>query len=425
MKYQAFIDLAERGALIVLMACATISLSGCDKPVSHGAEMPPAMPVVVAPLTSAIVKDAETFVGTLKARKTVVIRPRVEGYITAINVVSGQSVGKGAALIEIDTAKQKEALASRLASRESMVDEKLSADENLHALLANRQAKVATLNYQQSQYQRYKGLKAEGAVSQESVDQYFTQLKSAEAELAAIDAQIRSQESMINRSAKMLKESSSQANQERVQLGYHTVGAPFAGVIGDVPVRVGQYVETSTELTTLDQSRPLEVYVNVPAELSAKLKLGLPIELLDGHDQKIGECPITFVSPEVGGESQTVLVKGLYDNMDSKLRSNQQVTCRVVWQKRQRMLVPTNSVVHISGQDFVFVTRPSGSGFIAKQLPVTLGDIHQNGYVVLAGMKPDEKVVVSDVQRLYEGLAIAPSDKVATNSVKPASEGKP
>ncbi len=424
MKYQTFIDLAKHSALVVLMACATISLSGCDKPESHGAEMPHAMPVVVAPLTSAMVKDAETFVGTLKARKTVVIRPRVEGYITAINVVSGESVGKGAALVEIDTAKQKEALASRLATRESMVDEKLSADENLHALLANRQAKVATLNYQQSQYQRYKGLKAEGAVSQESVDQYFTQLKSAEAELAAIDAQIRGQESMINRSAKMLKESNSQANQERVQLAYHTVGAPFAGVIGDVPVRVGQYVETSTELTTLDQSRPLEVYVNVPAELSTKLKLGLPIELLDGHDQKIGECPITFVSPEVGGESQTVLVKGLYDNMDSKLRSNQQVTCRVVWQKRQRMLVPTNSVVHISGQDFVFVTRPSGGGFIAKQLPVTLGDIHQNGYVVLDGMKSDEKVVVSDVQRLYEGLAIAPTDKVATNSAK-ATQGNP
>ncbi|MBK9202882.1 MAG: biotin/lipoyl-binding protein [Candidatus Obscuribacter sp.] len=157
MKYQTFIDLAKHSTLVVLMACATISLSGCDKPESHGAEMPPAMPVVVAPLTSAMVKDAETFVGTLKARKTVVIRPRVEGYITAINVVSGESVGKGAALVEIDTAKQKEALASRLATRESMVDEKLSADENLHALLANRQAKVATLNYQQSQYQRYKG----------------------------------------------------------------------------------------------------------------------------------------------------------------------------------------------------------------------------------------------------------------------------
>ncbi|MBK7749773.1 MAG: hypothetical protein IPI39_21270 [Candidatus Obscuribacter sp.] len=77
-----------------------------------------------------------------------------------------------------------------------------------------------------------------------------------------------------------------------------------------------------------------------------------------------------------------------------------------------------NKSVVISGRDFVFVTRPSGGGFIANRLPVTLGDIHQNGYVALDGMKSDEKVVVSDVQRLYERLAIAPTDKVATNSAK-------
>ncbi|HNM48399.1 MAG TPA: hypothetical protein PKN86_01810, partial [Candidatus Obscuribacter sp.] len=67
---------------------------------------------------------------------------------------------------------------------------------------------------------------------------------------------------------------------------------------------------------------------------------------------------------------------------------------------------------HVSGQDFVFVTRPgAGGGFMAKQLPVTLGEIQNNAYVVLAGLSERDQVVVSDVQRLFEGAPVKPSLK--------------
>lgn len=401
-------------------AMSIFSLSGCDKATeSKGATPPPAMPatpVVVAPVRVAFVKDSESFVGMLKALKSVIVRPQVEGIITQIFVQSGNHVSKGTRLVEIDNAKQREALASRMASRESLQEDKRNADERHRSLIADRQAKVANLDFARSQYERYKGLRVEGAVAQESVDQYFNQLKSAEAELSSIDAQIRAQEAMINKSEMNLKESRFQTNQERVQLDHHTAVAPFAGMVGDVPVRLGQYVETSTELTTIDQSRPLEVYVYVPADQAKKLKIGLPIEMYDVENKPLGTCPITFISPEVGTENQSVLVKGLFDNPGDKLRSNQQVTTRIVWQKASRMLVPTNSVVHISGQDFVFVARPGATAgsFVVKQLPVFLGDIHDNAYVVMSGMTESDRVVVSDVQRLFEGMPIAPTEKSET-----------
>lgn len=418
--------LAGKGVLMALLLVSGLSLvfslCGCQQLASEGAgkggaaaggpAMPPAMPVVVAPVRSAFVRETDSYVGTLKARKSVIIRSQVEGCITRIFVQSGQNVPVGAPLVEVDTDKQKEALASKLATRESLLDEKATADERHRALLADRQAKVANLDFTRGQYERYRGLRAEGAVAQENVDQCFNQLKAAEAELASIDAQIRAQESVIHKAEKMLKESLSQANQERVQLSHHTALAPFSGVVGDVPVRQGQYVDNSTELTTIDQSRPLEVYVYVPADRSYRLRLGLTIELLDVSGQLIGSCPVTFVSPEVGVENQSVLAKGLYDNPQGKLRSNQQVTARIVWEKKERLLVPTNSVVHVSGQDFVFVTRPgAGGGFMAKQLPVTLGEIQNNAYVVLAGLSERDQVVVSDVQRLFEGAPVKPSLK--------------
>ncbi|HNM51339.1 MAG TPA: efflux RND transporter periplasmic adaptor subunit, partial [Candidatus Obscuribacter sp.] len=330
-----------------LCGCQQLSLEGASKggAAAGGPAMPPAMPVVVAPVRSAFVRETDSYVGTLKARKSVIIRSQVEGCITRIFVQSGQNVPVGAPLVEVDTDKQKEALASKLATRESLLDEKATADERHRALLADRQAKVANLDFTRGQYERYRGLRAEGAVAQENVDQCFNQLKAAEAELASIDAQIRAQESVIHKAEKMLKESLSQANQERVQLSHHTALAPFSGVVGDVPVRQGQYVDNSTELTTIDQSRPLEVYVYVPADRSYRLRLGLTIELLDVSGQLIGSCPVTFVSPEVGVENQSVLAKGLYDNPQGKLRSNQQVTARIVWEKKERLLVPTNSVV--------------------------------------------------------------------------------
>ncbi|HNN63462.1 MAG TPA: hypothetical protein PKH78_10500, partial [Candidatus Obscuribacter sp.] len=217
-----------------LCGCQQLSLEGASKggAAAGGPAMPPAMPVVVAPVRSAFVRETDSYVGTLKARKSVIIRSQVEGCITRIFVQSGQNVPVGAPLVEVDTDKQKEALASKLATRESLLDEKATADERHRALLADRQAKVANLDFTRGQYERYRGLRAEGAVAQENVDQCFNQLKAAEAELASIDAQIRAQESVIHKAEKMLKESLSQANQERVQLSHHTALAPFSGVVG-------------------------------------------------------------------------------------------------------------------------------------------------------------------------------------------------
>src|SRR5256885_2016013 len=69
--------------------------------------------------------------------------------------------------------------------------------------------------------------------------------------------------------------------EQRVQLHYYTVNAPTSGIIGDVPVHVGDRVTSQTIITTLDRGGSLEAYIYVPAEKSAAVRVGMPIDILD------------------------------------------------------------------------------------------------------------------------------------------------
>ena len=103
-----------------------------------------------------------------------------------------------------------------------------------------------------------------GASSQAEIEQAQTALSTTEAQLKATEAQLREQ---------------------RVELGYHTVSAPTAGVVGDIPVRVGDRVTRSTLLTTIDENAGLELYINVPVQEAAQLKVGLPVHLVDDRGE--------------------------------------------------------------------------------------------------------------------------------------------
>src|SRR5262249_2863704 len=151
-------------------------------------------------------------------------------------------------------------------------------------------AKEAAVNYARQQAQRAQQLLKAGAISTQEEEQAETALRTAEADLKSLEAQVQ---------------------QQQVQLRYYTVAAPTAGVVGDVPVRVGMQVAPQTLLTTVDQVATLELNVGVPLERSRDLKSGLAIDILssDGQ-QKLASSSIGFISPRVDDQTQTILVKG-------------------------------------------------------------------------------------------------------------------
>ena len=205
--------------------------AGCGK-AAGPAGGPPAVPVEVVTLEERPVEQTTEFVGTVKSRRSTTVQPQVEGFLTRILVRSGDRVQPGTPLMQIDPSMQQAAVAN---------------------LESQRAGRDADLQYARQEAARMKTLFEAGAASQSEVEQAQTALSTAEARLEAAQAQIREQ---------------------RVGLAYHTVVASTAGVVGDIPVRVGDSVTRSTVLTSIDQNAGLEVYINVPVQEAPALEGG-------------------------------------------------------------------------------------------------------------------------------------------------------
>jgi RND family efflux transporter MFP subunit len=192
------------------------------------------------------------------------------------------------------------------------------------------------------------------------------------------------------------------------QLAYYSVRAPFDGVVGDIPVHVGDYVSSSTMLTTVDENKDLEAYIYVPTERAGQVRMGLGVELLDTNDKLLEKSNIDFVSPQVDSALQGILVKAPVHATPEILRNAQLVKARVIWSTTPMAVVPVLAVSRQGGQSFVFVARQQNGRWSAQQTAVTLGDTVGNNYSVTAGLNPGDKVVVSSTQFLVNGMPVMP-----------------
>ncbi|HEY8550112.1 MAG TPA: efflux RND transporter periplasmic adaptor subunit [Vicinamibacterales bacterium] len=364
-------------AVLLAVAMAACGRGQANTP-GPGAGGPPAMAVEAVTLEEKPVERTSEFVGTIRSRRSTTIQPQVDGLITRIAVRSGDRVKPGTVLMEIDAQQQQASVAS---------------------LESQRAARAADLGFARQQAERMKTLLAAGAASQQEYDQARTALEAAEAQVKAIEEQIR---------------------QQRVLLGYYRVTAPTAGTVGDIPVRVGDRVTTSTVLTTIDQNAGFEVYVKVPVQEAPGLRLGLPVRLLSPDGEVLAENPIDFIAPSVDDATQTVLVKTGIAQEPERFRHDQYVRAQIVWSASPGLTVPVISVNRINGQYFAFVVDSGEQGTVARQRPVDVGGVVGNDYVVRSGLKPGEQLIVSGIQKIADGMPV----RVAAAGA-PAGPGAP
>jgi multidrug efflux pump subunit AcrA (membrane-fusion protein) len=136
----------------------------------------------------------------------------------------------------------------------------------------------------------------------------------------------------------------------------------------------------------------------------------MSVELLDGQGKPYGASTVFFIAPNVDEGSQSILVKSMFANSEGKLRADQLVRAKVIWNQKTGVLVPTTAISHAGGQDFVFIAQnDQPQNLTARQIPVKLGDIQGNSYQVLAGVKPGDRIVISGIQNLADGVPIAES----------------
>lgn len=359
------------GPLLALFAAACGGSAPQGAPTGGGPGGPPGggmppMPVEIVTLQAKPVEQVGDFVATVKSRRSTTIQPQAEGFLTKIVAKPGARVAPGALLFEIDATMQQAGVASL---------EQLRAAREADATFARQWA------------QRAKTLLSVGAVSQQELDQAVAQQKAAEAQLQAVNEQIR---------------------QQKAELAYYRVTAPTAGIVSDIPVRVGDRVTRSTVLTTIEDNTGLEVYIQVPVQHAAKLKVGLPVRVLSETGQTVATSRVNFVASSVDDSTQTVLVKAPLEARGGSLRTDQFVRAQVVFSTEPALTIPVVSVTRISGQHFAFVAEQAPGGLVARQRPVTLGDVVGDAYLVVDGLKAGDQLIVAGFQKIGDGAPVQP-----------------
>jgi len=351
---------------LALVCLAGYLLVACNSKSSADASggAPPAMPVQVLPAAAEKIADTTEYLSILKSRHSATINPQVEGYVTKIFVKSGDRVHVGEPLLQIDPVKQEATVSSQDAARA---------------------AQEATVRLAKVNLERAKKLSEAGVISKSDFDTAETNYDSAVAQLTSLEQQVQ---------------------QQKVELRYYRVSAPMDGIVGDIPVRMGDRVQVTTPLTTVDEPGALEAYLYIPASRAHDLRLGLPVKLLDETGTARTETQVTFISPQVDTETQTVLAKAVVNNPKANLRVAQQVRAQLSWGTHEGTVIPVLAVLRINGQFFAFVAVKEGDKTVARQRALKVGEIFGNNYAVLDGVKPGDHIIVSGTQFLQDGAPV-------------------
>jgi membrane fusion protein (multidrug efflux system) len=316
-------------------------------------------------------------VGSVVAERGVTVSNEVPGVVTRILFESGDTVKKGQVLVEIDSAVERAALGTAQARRELAL----------------------------SNVQRTRKLAESSTVTAAKVDQDENQLKTADAEITQL----------------------------RAQIDRKTVRAAFAGKLGIREVNLGQYLNPGTELTTLESLDSVFVDFTLPQQALHEVTIGQAVNLRVSGEQALDATgAVAAIDPSIDNTTRTIRVRASVPNPGQKLRPGMFVDVKVVLPTQGSVVaIPAPAVVHASYGDSVFLVEapkpgakfagpPGVSVKVARQVFVRLGEARGDFVAVLEGVKVGAEVVTAGAFKLRNGSPV-----IVNNSVKPGAKVNP
>jgi membrane fusion protein, multidrug efflux system len=309
---------------------------------------PPAMPVEAAAARADTVIDAILATGQVEALQSIELRPDVEGRLVQIRVREGSPVARGMPLFKLDDAELKAQVAQYTAERD-LARQSLNRTRDL-----------------------------------------LSQKASSQAELERAEATMRSNEAQLERL--------------KVRLDRTVVRAPFAGVMGQRFVSLGDYVTTDTRLAALQTVTPQRASFQVPERYAEQLEVGQRVTF------RVAALPgreftgiVDFVDPIVQLPGRTITVKARVPNPRRELQAGMFIEARLATAVRPNaVVIPEDAVLPLQGSSFVWVVV-NGK---ATRRQVELG-VRTPGFVeVKNGVENAEQVVVGGQERLAEGAPV-------------------
>ena len=351
--------------LVALLLAAPWGGWAATKPVDAG------IPVSVATIKSGDMPVVLSELGTVVPVTNVTVQNRVEGYLTQVLFTEGQEVHEGDLLAVIDPRPYEAQLkqySGQLAADQAQLDEARMDNVRYQKLL-----KRDSIDTQTAQDQQYKVKQLEGTVE-------------ADQGLVAT---------------------------YRLDVEYCHITAPVSGRVGIRAVDRGNYITAAQSggLVVLTQMQPISVIFTLPQD-----KLGmvwkrlrtaktLPVEAWDSTDTtKLTDGAVSSLDSEIDTATGTVRLRALFPNRDEDLFPNQFVNAHLLVDTEHNVLLaPTSAIQSGPNGAFVYVVQPDGT--VAVQV-VKTGVSQGDTVIVTSGLKADEQVVTSGIDRLHAGAKV-------------------
>ena len=359
---------------ILMFAAAAVLMASCGGGGGRPTFGDNEFPVVTVGTSSTSMQ--QTYPATIKGVQDVQISPKVQGFITQINVKEGQSVGTGQVLFVLDNVTYQSQVRQAQASVNT----------------AQAACNTAKLSFENSQ-KLYEN-KVIGDFELQSATNQFEQAKAA---LSQAQAALASAKEMLS---------------------FCYVKSPAAGVVGTLPLKVGALVNTNSVLTTVSNNSSMEVYFSVTEKdaldmakaagsQNAALSTFPPVQLklsdgsIYGHEGKV-----TKMSGVIDAATGSVQMIAVFPNPEKLLKSGGSGTIVIPRSNSNAIIIPQGCVSEVQDKQFVYVL---GKDNKVKYTEIEV-DPQNDGktYIVTDGLKAGDKYVTNGITKLNDGMEIVP-----------------
>ena len=350
---------------------------------------PAGMPAAQAPLVSVApirrqdIRVTVDAIGSVVARRTAVVQPRVDGELLSLHFGEGELVEEGQLLAKIDPVPFRIALAQA------------------EAALARDEAQLASAR---RDLERFKGLLARDAIARQQVD-------NQQALVAQLDATVRAGKALVE--------------EARLQLSYTEVKAPIGGVAGLRRIDPGNRVRASdTEgIVTIVQVMPADVVFSVPEAVLPRIRAAradgrdVAVTLFDRDGLRpLAEGRLSTVDNAIDATTGSIRAKAEFANEDRSLFPNQFVNVRIeVEVLPDRLAVPVAAVQRTNQGTSLSVVMPD---MTLATREIQTGERERDWIEVSGEIEAGERVVVDGAERVPAGAKV----RIAGQGNAPAAE---
>jgi RND family efflux transporter MFP subunit len=404
---------AHRYSYVLLSLSIPLLTAGCRGAAREAKSSSATSASITVATAAAVERPLTRFIrvtGSLAAEEQADVAAEIQGRVVATPVERGTRVTHGADLIRI-AAQEAEAQAAEAQANAAQLEERLGLGEGGPFSLdrvpevANAKANVTLA---QGDFDRAKMLFEKKLLSQAEFDK-----SSAQAEVTRRQYDIACNASMQQYQA--LLAARARVSLANKALADTVVRAPFAGVVGERLVSVGDYVTRGMKVASVLRTNPLRLQLTVPQQFSVEVGVGRAVSLeVDSAPGKTFTGQVRYVSPALQTDSRTLVVEAVVANDDGSLKPGSFATAQIEQASRKPgILVPAAAVRTISGTSRVFVVATDR----AEERLVTVGQsLHlrqgSGGQVddlveITTGLKIGERVATSNVNQLVDGARVA------------------